>query len=156
MSISKGCLPSQAIPVKLRRWLEAEEFSCVQLIGELARNTLFSYVVTLPSETKIVVFQPSNKNDSICVSCALVLSADQVKRLRQKSEAEQERIFSELQLRLSSVDVDFTFEGGEVYRKIVVNHVIYYDGLTKNRFFKAISTVNKAHHLSRLLLKQLL
>ncbi len=156
LAIPKGCLPSQAVPERIKQWLEAEEFSYVQLIGELARNTLFSYVVTLPSETELSVFQSSNKKDSICVSGVLVLSADQVKQLRQKSKVEQEEIFSELQFKLASVDVEFTFEGGEVYRKIAINHPIYYDGLTKDRFFKAISMVNKAYSLAIRVLKQLI
>ncbi len=147
MALPKGCLPSHEIPERIKRWLEAEEFSYVQIIGELARNMLFSYVVTMPSGTKITVFQPSNKKDSICISTALVLSADQVKKLRQKSKIEREEIFSELHFKLASVDVEFTVEGGEIYRRTVINHPIYYDALTKDRFFKAIFTVYKAFQL---------
>ena len=82
MAIARGCLPSNVVPAKIKQWLESEEYSCVQIFGELARNTLFSYVVTLSPEREFVVFQPSNKNDSIHIAGALVLSADQIKKLR--------------------------------------------------------------------------
>lgn len=154
MALPKGCLPSHEVPERIKRWLEAEEFSYVQIIGEQALNTLFSYVVTLPSGTKISVFQPSNKKDSICVSAALVLSVDQVKKLRQKSKIEREEIFSELHFKLASVDVEFSFEGGEIYRRIVISHPIYFDALTKDRFFKAVSTVYKAFSLASWVIKQ--
>ena len=154
MAIPKGCLPSKEVPERIKRWLDSEEYSYVQIIGELARNTLFSYLLTLLSGTEISVFQPSNKKDSVSVSAALVLSATQVKRLRQKSKIEQEEIFSELRFKLASVDVEFTFEGGEICRRIVISHLIYYDVLTKDRFFKAISMVNKAYSLAGWVLKQ--
>ncbi|PVX23479.1 MAG: hypothetical protein CW691_10535 [Candidatus Bathyarchaeum sp.] len=153
MAIPKGCLPSQAVPEKLKQWLEAEDFSYVQLIGELAKNTLFSYHVTLPFETEITVFQPSSKMDSIIVSAVLLLSAGQVKELRQKSKKEQEEFFSDLCFKLAPLDVELTLEGGEVYRSIVLNHQIYYDALTKDRFFKAISIIDKAQSLARWITK---
>jgi hypothetical protein len=154
MAFPRGCLPSQEVPSKIKRWLESEEFSCVQIIGELARNTLFSYVVTLSTEIEIVVFQPSDRKDSICLSGALVLSEDQVKRLLQKSKVDQVELFMELQLNLASVDVEFTFEGGEVCRRIGINHTIFFDGLTKDRFFKGISMFNKAYSLASWILKK--
>jgi len=154
LAFSRGCLPSQAVPSKIKRWLESEDYSCVQIIGELARNTLFSYVVTLSNETEIVVFQSSDKNDSICLSGALVLSTDQIKRLLQKSKVEQVELFMELQLKLASINVEFIFEGGEVCRRIGINHTIYFDGLTKDRFFNAISMFEKAHSLANWILQK--
>lgn len=153
MAIPKGCLPSQEVPEKLKRWLEAEDFSYIQLIGELAKNTLFSYHVTLPFETEITIFQASNKKDSIIVSAVLFLSPEQVKKLRQKSRKEQEEFFSDLCFKLAPLDVDLTLEGGEIYRNIILNHQIYYDGLTKDRFFKAISIIDKAHSLAKWITK---
>ena len=92
MAIPKGCLPSQEVPERIKQWLDSEAYSCVQIIGELAKNTLFSYVVTLSPEREFVVFQPSNKNDSICISGVLVLSKDQIRKLRQKPKDEQVEI----------------------------------------------------------------
>jgi len=154
LAIPKGCLPSQEVPEKIKRWLESEEYSYVQIFGELARNTLFSYVITLSPEREFVVFQPSNKNDSICISGVLVLSADQIKKLRQKPKDEQVEIFMELQLKLASLDVEFTFEGRAVCRRIGINHTIYFDGLTKDRFLKAISMFHKAYSLASWVLEK--
>jgi hypothetical protein len=154
LAIPRGCLPSQEIPAKLKRWLDAEGIDCVQLIGEFARNTLFSFHVILPSGTELTVLQPSSKKDSITVSATLFLSSVQVKKVCQKLKNAQEKTFSELLLRLAPLDVELSFEGGEVCRRIGINHRIYYDALTKDRFFKAIATVNKAYVLADLLLKQ--
>ena len=154
MAIARGCLPSNVVPAKIKQWLESEEYSCVQIFGELARNTLFSYVVTLSPEREFVVFQPSNKNDSIHIAGALVLSADQIKKLRQKSKDEQVEIFMELRLKLASLDVEFSFEGREVCRRIGINHMIYFDGLTKDRLLIAISMFNRAYSLASWVLKK--
>lgn len=99
------------------------------------------------SETKLTVFQPSNKKDSIRVLVVLVLSDGQVKKLRQKSKIKQKEIFSELRFKFASLDVDFAVEG-DFHKRTVITHPIYYDALTKDRFIKAISTVYKAFILT--------
>jgi hypothetical protein len=152
--IPKGCEPSQEVPEKLKRWLDAEGIDWVQLIGEFARNTLFSYHVTLHSGTELTVLQPSNKKDSITVSATLFLSEEQSKRLRQKPQCVQEDTLSDLCFKLAPLDVELTFEGGEIYRRIGINHQIYFDGLTKDRFFKAVSIVNRAYRLADWILEQ--
>lgn len=154
MAIPRGCLPSQQVPEKLKLWMDSEELHCVQLIGEFAKNTLFSYHVTLPSGTELTVFQPSNKRDMICVSAALFLSSTYIKSLRQKSKREQEEVLLELNFKLAPLDVELTFEGGEIYRRIVITHNIYYDALTKDRFFRALSMVSKAARLTDMILDQ--
>ena len=82
------------------------------------------------------------------------MSKDQIKKLRQKPKDEQVEIFMELQLKLVSLDVEFTFEGREVCRKIAINHTIYFDGLTKDQLFKAISMFNKAYSLANWVLEK--
>jgi len=154
LAIPKGCLPSQKVTEKLKRWLDAESIDCVQLIGEFARNTLFSFHVTLPSGTELTVFQPSDKKDSITISGTLFLSEEQTKRLRQKPRCVQEDTLSDLCFKLAPLDVELTFEGGEIYRRIGINHQIFFDGLTKDRFFKAVSTVNRAYRLAEWILEQ--
>jgi hypothetical protein len=134
--------------------MESEELHCVQLIGEFATNTMFSYHVTLPSGTELTVFQPSNKKDMISVSAALFLSSDYIKSLRQKSKREQEEVLLELNFKLAPLDVELTFEGGEIYRRILITHNIYYDALTKDRFFRAVSMVGKAVRLTDMILDQ--
>ena len=154
MAISRGCLPSQKIADTIKQWLETEEFDCVVLIGEFARNTLFSYHVSLPSGTEITVFQPSNKKDSIIVSATLFLSDNQVRRLRKKPKDIQEKLFTKVLIKLAPLDVELTLEGSEICQRICIDHQIYFDGLTKDRFFKTISTVNKAYRLVEWILEE--
>ena len=154
MSIPKGCLPAQKTAYKIKQWLDAEELDCVKLIGEFAKNTLFSYHVTLASGTEITVFQPTNKNDSITISATLFLSEEKVKNLRNKHTSIQQGIFSEVLIKLAPLDVEVLLEGGEIFQRININHQIYFDGLTKDRFFRAISTVNRAYRLAEWVVEQ--
>jgi len=154
LSFPKGCEPSQAIPEKIKKWLKMENLNFNQVVGEGARNTLFNYHVTLPSGTSFNVFQPSNKKDSICVSTALIFGDALNKKFNQKTKIEREEIFSEMRFKLVSLDVEFNFYNGEFPKRLVINHPIYYDALSKDRFFKAISTVYKAFILSTWILRQ--
>ena len=154
LSFPKGCEPSQAIPEKIQKWLEMENLKFNKVVGEGARNTLFNYHVTLPSGTSINVFQPSNKKDSICVSTALIFGDAFNKKFNQKTNIELTEIFSEMRFKLASVDVEFNFENGELPKRLVIYHPIYFDAISKDRFFKAISTVYKAFNLANWVLKQ--
>lgn len=154
MAIPKGCLPAQKIASTIKKWLEAERLDCVKLIGEFAKNTLFSYHVILASGTEITVFQPSNKNDSITISATLFLSEEKVKNLRKKHTSIQQGTFSEVLIKLAPLDVEVSLEGGEIFQRININHQIYFDGLTKDRFFRAISTVNRAYRLAEWIVEQ--
>jgi hypothetical protein len=154
LAIPKGCLPSKEVPEKLKRWLDAEKIYWVQLIGEFARNTIFSFHVTLPSGTELTVLQPSDKKDSLMVSATLFLTEEQSKRLRQKPLCVQEDTLSDLRFKLAPLEVELKIEGGEIYRRISINHQIYFDGLTKDRFFRAVSTVKRAYELAEWILEQ--
>jgi hypothetical protein len=154
LAFPKGCLPSKKISLKLRHWLEEEDLECIPLIGEFARNTLFSYHVIVASGTEITVFQPSNKSDSVTISATLFLSEEKVRKLRKKQINIRQDIFSKVLIKLAPLDVDVYLEGGEVFQRISINHRIFFDGLTKDRFFKAISTVNRAFRLAEWILER--
>ena len=154
MAVPKGCLPAQKTAYKIKQWLESEGLDCVALIGEFAKNTMFSYHVTLASGIEITIFQPTNKGDSIIISATLFLSEDKIKSLRKKHKSMQEGTFSEVLIKLAPLDVEVSLEGGEVFQRININHQIYFDGLTKDRFFRAISTVKRAYRLAEWIVEQ--
>ena len=154
MSFPKGCEPSQIIPEEIKKWLEMENLKYTQVVGESARKTLFNYHVVLPSGTSINVFQPSSKKDSICISTGLVFGDVLNNKLNQKTKIEREEIFSELRFKLASVDVEFNFTNGDLPKRLEIHHPIYYDGLSRDRFFKAISTVYKAFNLANWVLRK--
>ena len=154
MPIPKGCLPAQKTAYRIKQWLEAEELDCVKLIGEFAKNTLFSYHVTLASGTEITVFQASDKNDSITINATLFLSEEKVKSLRKKQTSLQQGTFSEVLIKLAPLDVEVSLEGGEIFQRININHQIFFDGLTKDRFFGAISIVHRAYRLAEWIVEE--
>ena len=154
LALPKGCLPAQKTAYTVKQWLEAEGFACVKLIGEFAKNTLFSYHVSLASGTEITVFQPSDKTDSLIITATLFLPEEKVKSLRKKQMSIQQGVFSEVLIKLAPLDVEVLLEGGEVFQRININHQIYFDGLTKDRFFRAISTVNRAYRLAEWVVEQ--
>jgi hypothetical protein len=140
------------VPERVTKWLTAENISYSQLIGEDARNTLFSCVLTLGSGTTIRVIQASARIDSICVSAVLGLTPVQVKMLSQKTKTTSENVFNELRFKLACIDVELDVHSDN----FVVSNTIYYDGLTKDRFFKAVSDVDKAYGFAGWLLEQML
>jgi hypothetical protein len=129
---------------RIKTWLDEEDYRYAQVMGKQTQNTLFNYLVTLPSGITINIFQPSLKKDSICVSTRLAFTPEQIRLFSQKTKTERNEILSEMQFKLASVDVEFSFTGGEIPNTIRIDHPIYYDALTKDRFFKAIGTVYKA------------
>ncbi len=143
MTFGKGCLHAHVVPEKIKKWLTEEEYPFTQLIGKTARNELFNYLVTLPSKTKINIVQSSHRKDSLCVSAVLPFFGEQTTSKKQK-------LFSKIRFKLAPVDVTLDFTDD----KIVANHIIYYDGLTKDRLFRAISTLDKAYGLVDLVLKK--
>ena len=142
MALGKGCLHAHVVPEKIKKWLKEEEYPFSQLIGETARNELFNYLVTLPSKTKINIVQSSSRKDSFCVNAVLPFIGEQTTK--------KQKLISKMRFKLAPVDatLDFTED------KIVASHIIYYDGLTKDRLFQAISTIDKACMLIDLVLKK--
>jgi hypothetical protein len=139
---------------RIKTWLDEEDFKYAQVMGKQAQNTLFNYLVTLPSGKTINIFQPSNKKDSIGVSTGLRFTPEQMRLFSQKTKTEIKEILSEMQFRLASIDVELGFTGGKIPTTIQISHPIYYDALTKDRFFKAIGTVYKALMIANLALTQ--
>lgn len=129
---------------RIQTWLDEENFRYAQVMGKPAQDTLFNYLITLPSGTTINTFQPSDKKDSIAISTGLRFTPEQMKLFSQKTKTERNEILSEMRFKLASLDVEFSFTGGKIPSIIRISHPIYYDALTKDRFFKAIGTVYKA------------
>ena len=150
LAFNKGCSFAHVIPEKIKKWLTEEELTFKQPIGEPVHSTLFNYIVTLPSKLEVNVVQSSHRKDSICVSSILTFSAKQTEKLKQKQNSEKTKIFSKIRFKLAPVDVSLDFKDN----KIVANHVIYYDGLTKDRLFKTISEMDKACTLLDLALQK--
>ncbi|WGM89204.1 MAG: DUF2299 family protein [Candidatus Bathyarchaeum tardum] len=152
MTFSKGCSFAHVIPEKIKKWLTEEELSFIQPIGEPAQSTLFNYLVSLPSDTKVNLVQSSHRKDSICVSSVISFSDDQTKKLRKKQNSEKTKIFSKIRFKLAPVDVALDIKDN----KIIASHIIYYDGLTKDRLFKTITDLEKACTLMNLAVQKAL
>lgn len=141
---------------RIETWLEEEGFNYSQAKGKQAHNTSFNYLVTLPSGSHINILQFLRKKDSICVSTGLRLSNKQMTIFSQKTQIERNEILNEVRFKLASVDVQFSFQNGKLPKVIRIDHPIYYDALTKDRFFKAIAVVFKASMLAIWVISQAL
>ncbi len=142
MAFGKGCLHAHVVPEKIKKWLTEEEYPFIQLIGKTACNELFNYFVTLPSKTKINIVQSSHRKDSLCVSAVLPFFGEKTSK--------KHKLFSKMRFKLAPVDVTLDLTDD----KIVASPIIYYDALTKDRLFRAISVVDKAYGLVDLVLKK--
>jgi hypothetical protein len=129
---------------RIEEWLKEEGFSCSLLLGDEGKNSLFNYLVSLPSGFRMNVVQPSNKKDLIFVLSRLLFTPEQNKLFLQKTSVERDEILADMRFKLAALDVDFSFEDGKSPRSIKVLHPIYYDALTKDRFFRGINIVFKA------------
>ena len=134
---------------RIETWLKEEGYSYSPVTGEQASNTLFNHLVHLPDgKHHVNIFQPSTKEDSISVSTGLLFTEEQRKGFSQKTRIERDEILSEMRFKLASIDVEFGFINGQMPKAMQFTHPIYYDALTKDRFFKAITTVFKAFKIA--------
>jgi hypothetical protein len=152
LAFVKGCNFAHVVPEKIKKWLTEEDLSFNQPIGESTQNTLFNYLVSLPSGVTVNIVQSTHRKDSLCVSSTLTFSGEPLKKLGQKQNFEKQKIYSKIRFKVAAVDVSLDFKDD----KIVASHIIYYDGLTKDRMFRTISNLEKAYILLDLALKKAL
>jgi hypothetical protein len=75
---------------------------------------------------------------------------------KQEGILRQNRFYFDLQLALLQKNVFFVFEGGvRELKSLEVSKVVFFDGLTKDKFFDTYITVDTAVAIARIKLRQL-
>lgn len=112
----------------IRKWLTDEGLYETDVKDD---NAYFNFAAR---HQKIVfhAFQPVSKKDAVVLGCSLNLNTEQKRRLTKIEK-------SELYQKLLSTDDLFEFHPNiDNLENIRIQNIIFYDGLTKNEFMKAV------------------
>lgn len=127
---------------RLEEWLEAEGFTVWKFADEDSR---FSLKVTRDEYPPLLVLQPQSKADSILVTGDVRLTDKGQEKLVALPEKEREFMLFDLRMVLLSTECRCQFVPSSKSWKIVrVSKPVFYDGLTKDRFFETVDTVARA------------
>jgi hypothetical protein len=152
-----------SIKNKIIQWLQ--EGNIFQ--GELAdKGNVFHFKVTAPGKSTVTpetidistvdIQQSEQDNDMITVSAGVQFDEEFISPIKSFNNAD-EVIFElnvALESRPESYYIDYDDDG--LLRSIVVVEEIYFDGLTKDRLFRAIRGVNKSIVLALWVLRPLI
>jgi hypothetical protein len=156
---------------KVVTWLREEGMNPEDKTSGRDDASYFARIVTKPGkespqgqiigEEGFHVFFPATKIDSVTISELIELKYEDrqaYKSLAAKQEGilRQNRFYFDLQLALLQKNVFFVFEGGvRELKSLEVSKVVFFDGLTKDKFFDTYITVDTAVAIARIKLRQL-
>jgi hypothetical protein len=132
----------EEIGKRVEEWLVDEGFS---IWKSADKNCRFSFKVTRDDCLPLFVLQPRNKVDSLLVVCDTRLTDEGQKRLSTLPEKERGFMLFDLRTVLLSTACRWQFIPSlESWKTIRVSKAVFYDGLTKDRFFETVDTVARA------------
>jgi hypothetical protein len=127
---------------RLEEWLEAEGFNVWKFADDDSR---FSFKVTRDECPPLLVLQPQSKVDSLLVRCDVRLADKGQEKLLALPEKEREFMLFDLRMVLLSTECRCQFvPSSRSWKAIRVSKPVFYDGLTKDRFFETVDTVARA------------
>jgi len=132
----------EGVGKRIEKWLIDEAFQISKVADE---NAYFSYKVTKDGGMTLSVLQPQNKTDSILVVGDISLTDEDQKKLATIPEKERRVMLSDLTMDLLTTQCRWQFiPPTEAWETIRVLRPIFYDGLSKDRFFETVDIVMRA------------
>jgi len=116
---------------RIEKWLVDEEFSVSSVADE---NAHFFYKVTKDGGVTLSVLQRQNKTDSILIVSDVSLTDEDQKKLAPMPEKDRRSMLLDIRMDLLSTE----------WKTIRVSKSIFYDGLSKDRFFETMDIVMRA------------
>ncbi len=127
---------------RIEKWLLDEGFSVWEFADD---DSHFSYKANRDDLLPLSIFQPQNKNDSIIVVGDIRLSEESQKKLSAVSEEERKFMLYEFKMVLLSTECRWQLSPSpESWKAIRVSKSVFYDGLSKDRFFETVNVVTRA------------
>jgi hypothetical protein len=131
----------------IKKWCEEEG-----IFGEENEDTLseFNFTINYPTKIqhKMNVLQPADSSRVVIMSGTRFESED-VEKMRSLSKEKLDGLLWELRFILGSRPTEFDLRRPvDVLESFIITTVIYFDGLTKDRFMTAISDVYKSKLLA--------
>lgn len=127
---------------KIEKWLLDEGFTVWEFADE---DSHFAYKANRDDCLPLSIFQPQNKNDSILVVGDIRLSEESQEKLLAVPEEERKFMLYEFRMVLLSTECRWRFvPPSESWKSIQISKAIFYDGLSKDRFFETVDIVTRA------------
>ncbi len=144
-NISKTTVHVDEVGDKIEKWLDEEGFSVWKFAD---RGSLFSYKATREDYHPLLIFQPQNKTDSILVISDIKLAIEDQKQFLAIPEEERKFMLFDFKMALLATECHWQFiPSSESWKTIRISRIIFYDGLSKNRFFENVDAVARAASL---------
>jgi hypothetical protein len=127
---------------QLRQWLDDEK-----ILYELRVNnpTLFRAILQLTANNSIVVEVSEPTSDSVRLMTFAYLTPDDQRAFSRLSNEKKDCFLSAVRQSLFYLDVDHDFIfNGNFLQSISITKRIYFDGLTKDKFFSAILLLKRS------------
>lgn len=125
---------------EIYKWFSEEEYTVRENPDYL---TVFNFSVMDPSGRTVTVLQPTHKRDQIRIIARLELTAEQRAKIEALEESKKGEFLWNLRFALLTIGVAFT--GVDLPLNIIVlETVVYSDGLTKDRFLEREFLVRRA------------
>lgn len=128
---------------KLQTWLTEEEFEDIHSVDE--SESYFTFEMKHQLGMVLRVKQLLKDRDKIGILSGLALTNEQRRLLEEMTDSKLQEFLWDLRFSLLSRHVSFKLDSkGSIPHQIAVAQFVWYDGLTKNGFMKAIQTVIEA------------
>jgi hypothetical protein len=125
----------------IEKWLEDEDFTIWKFPDE---NAHFSYKTARDDCLPLLIYQPRHRTDSIQVSSDVRLSKEDHKKLHTIRDRERFLLF-DFKMVLLSTACNWQFiPSVDNWRTLRVSKAVFYDGLSKDKFFETVEAVARA------------
>ena len=142
MEIISEMFEVREVKERIEKWLSDEEYNLWKCPD---KNANFSYKISRDGDHPLVVFQPKKKTDSIQVACDIRLREEERKKLHGISEMEKKFMLFDFKMVLLSTGCRWQFmPSSKSWDTLKIWKSIFYDGLSKDRFFETIESVLRA------------
>lgn len=136
------------------QWLKDEGYQPEEKT-HLYPDTNYFAIVKIDERSAFHIIFPSKNLDSVIVLELIALNEEYRKSYAALQAIEQRRFFFDLKLALLQTNVVFGFEKDvKQLESLEIKKPIYFDGLTKERFFETIFTVHRAIEIAKAKLGQ--
>ncbi len=126
----------------IEEWLDDEGFSCWKLSD---KKSCFSFKIAKDEYPPLMVLQPKGRYDSVLVTGNVRFSSEDQKKLSALPEQEKNFLLFDLRMVLLSTECRSQFTPSlKSWDSIRLSKTVFYDGLTKDRFFEIVDVVSRA------------
>jgi hypothetical protein len=146
---AKRLVTQQEMIDKVIRWLRDEGYT-PEDVTDMHPNTAYFAKVMINKRSGFHVGFSTKQLDSVVISEMIAKDKDYQNAYKLLPALDQTDFFYDLKLALLQMNVTFNLENGfRELQSVTVAKPIYFDGLTKDKFFDTVFTVHRAIEIGR-------